>query len=401
MRILFVLDEFLPENSGGAANVAFWLAKGLVKAGHDLLVLTATFNPGNVGEIEIERIKIKKILCHPLGKFRNFKNLKNQNVLQKTKKILAEYNPDIVHIHALHHRFSYGIIGLAKKFSKAVFLTLHDAQTVYNGKLYPKRKICDLNPEHDYKISFFDNLKKDGLGYNPFQKIFIKRALKKVDKIFAVSYALRDTLEANGISNIEVIHNGINADEWVGVEAIGNPPPFVSNKGWGILFAGRVDEAKGIGSLIRAFNVVNSQIPDTQLTIVGDGNFNTTENQNIKVLSWQDREAMKRIFSEAKVIVVPSLYLDPFPTVNLEAMASAKPIVGTCFGGTPEVVIDNETGYIVNPYDEKELAEKIIDLLKNPEKAARFGNSGCERVKNFFSLEKQVQKTLEWYKKFL
>lgn len=391
MRILFILDEFLPENSGGAANVAFSLAKEFFKLNHDLLVLTATNNPESVGGIEIEGVKIRRILAKPFGRFRNFKNLKNKDILAKTKNILAEYKPDIVHIHILHHRFSYGVINLAKQFSKAVFLTLHDAQTVFNGKLFPKRKICKLKPEYDYEISRFDNLKNDKFGYNPFQKFSIKRALKKVDKIFAVSNALKGALEANGVFNIETIHNGINADEWASESATGN----------NILFAGRVDTAKGADALVRIFNVVNPQIPDAKLTIVGDGEFNAGGNKNIKVLPWQDRENMKRIFSESRVIVVPSLYLDPFPTVNLEAMAAGKPIIGTCFGGTPEVVVNNETGYIVNPYDEKELAEKIIDLLKNPEKTATFGKAGRGRVEKLFSIENQVQKTLEWYRKFL
>ncbi len=390
MRVLFILDEFLPENSGGAANVAFGLAKGLKSQGNEILVLTATHDKSLIGEIEIEGIKIRRIYSRPFGKLRNFKNLKNRDILSKSEKVLAECKPDIVHIHALHHRFSYEIIGLAKKYSRAVFLTLHDAQTVYNGKLYPKRKICNLNSEYDYKISWFDNLKKDGLGYNPFQKFFIKRALKKVDKIFAVSNALKRALEANGIFNIEMMHNGINANEWVVEEVVGN----------NILFAGRVDEAKGASILVRVFNTINSEIPSSSLTIVGDGEFNAGSNKNIKILPWQGREEMKNIFSQAKIIIVPSLYLDPFPTVNLEAMAAGKPVIGTCFGGTPEVVINNETGYIINPYNEKELASKIIDLLKNPEKAAAFGKAGHERVKSLFSLEKQVQETLSWYHKF-
>ena len=391
MRILFILDEFLPENSGGAANVAFSLAKEFVKLNNDLLVLTATNNPASVGEIKIEGVKIRRIFTSSFGKSRNFKNLKNRAILKETKKVFEEYQPDIIHIHALHHRFSYGVVGLAKKSAKAVFLTLHDAQTVYNGKLYPKRKICDLNPEYDYRVSWVDCLKRDGLSYNPFQRFFIKKALKKIDKIFSVSESLKEALEVNGISNIETVHNGIDAEEWQVKEISGN----------NILFVGRVDEAKGIRVLIKVFEDISSEVPNAKLTIVGDGEFNAGSNKNIRVLPWQDRENMKRIFSEIKVIIVPSLYLDPFPTVNLEAMVSVKPVVGTCFGGTPEVVKDNETGYIVNPYNEKELAEKIIDLLKNPEKAAQFGNNGRERVKNFFSLKSQIQKTLFWYNKFL
>lgn len=389
MKILFILDEFLPENSGGAANVAFWLAKGLIKAGHDLLVLTATFNPENVGEIEFEGVKIKKILSRPFGRLRNFQNLKNRAILKEAEKIFSEYRPDIIHIHTLHHRFSYGIIGLAKKFSKAVFLTLHDAQTVYNGKLFPKRKICDLNPKYDYWKNWLDCLKKDGLVYNPLQRFFIRKALKKVDKIFTVSYALKEAVEANGVSNIEVINNGIDAGEWLVNKAAHN----------NVLLAGRVDEAKGAKALISAFGAVSSEVLNATLTIVG-GSVKMEQSANIKILPWQSREAMKKLFFEAAVVVVPSLYLDPFPTVNLEAMAAGRPVVGTCFGGTKEVVVNNETGYIVNPYDKKELAEKIIDLLKNSEKAATFGKAGRERVEKVFSLEEQVRKTLMWYEKF-
>lgn len=400
MKILFILDEFLPENSGGAANVAFWLAKGLIRAGHNLLILTATNNPESVGEIEFEGVKIKRILAYPFGKFRNFKNLKNRDILRKTSEVLAEYKPGIVHIHSLHHRFSYGVIGLAKQFSKAVFLTLHDVQTVYNGKLYPKRKICDLNPKYDYRISWLARLRRDGLAYNPFQRFFIKKALKKVDKIFAVSYALKEAIEANGISGIEVMHNGIDIKEWETGDVSGS----------NILFTGRVDEAKGVKILIKVFDAINIEVPDARLTMVGDGDFSPfgrspgggkTKNENIKILPWQGRESIKKLFSEAAVVTVPSLYLDPFPTVNLEAMAAGRPVIGTCFGGTPEVVVNNETGYIVNPYDEKELANKIIDLLKNPEKTATFGKAGHERVKKIFNLEKQVQETLYWYDKFI
>ncbi|MEK7135015.1 MAG: glycosyltransferase family 4 protein, partial [Patescibacteria group bacterium] len=138
------------------------------------------------------------------------------------------------------------------------------------------------------------------------------------------------------------------------------------------------------------------------LIIVGDENFKAGDNKNIKTLPWQyDRSEVKKIFTKAKIVVVPSLYLDPFPTVNLEAMAASRPVVGTCFGGTPEVVVDNETGHIVNPYDEKKLIEKIIDLLENPDRMKLFGSNGRKRIEKFFSLEKQIQETLTIYNKLL
>jgi len=122
MKVLFILDEFLPENSGGAANVAFALAKGLMVAGNELLVVTATHDPEKVGKLKIDNVQIEIIFSKPFGRFRNWKNLKNRGILRQASSFLKDFNPDVVHIHTLHHRFSYGIISLAKKFSKTVVL---------------------------------------------------------------------------------------------------------------------------------------------------------------------------------------------------------------------------------------------------------------------------------------
>ena len=57
----------------------------------------------------------------------------------------------------------------------------------------------------------------------------------------------------------------------------------------------------------------------------------------------------------------PVICFDSFPRAVLEAMASGKPVVGTCYGGAPEIIEDGVTGYIVNPFDIKKMAEKVID----------------------------------------
>jgi glycosyltransferase involved in cell wall biosynthesis len=82
-------------------------------------------------------------------------------------------------------------------------------------------------------------------------------------------------------------------------------------------------------------------------------------------------------------------------------MACGRPVVGTCFGGTPEVVVDNETGFIVNPFNLKIMSERIVTLLKNPALAEKMGQAGQQRIKEEFNLNQQVMITLAWYKKFL
>ena len=78
-------------------------------------------------------------------------------------------------------------------------------------------------------------------------------------------------------------------------------------------------------------------------------------------------------------------------------MACKKPVVATCFGGSRESVVDSETGFIVNPFDTETLADRIVDLLENPEKAKIFGEAGYARVKAEFGLNRMIDNYLIWY----
>ena len=90
------------------------------------------------------------------------------------------------------------------------------------------------------------------------------------------------------------------------------------------------------------------------------------------------------------VIAFPSLCLDTFGMVNVEAMLTGKPVVATCFGGAPEVVVGGVTGAIVNPYDTTSMSEAMLTFLNDPKTARLFGEKGRERVEGRFTLDRQV-----------
>lgn len=169
---------------------------------------------------------------------------------------------------------------------------------------------------------------------------------------------------------------------------------------------------KGSIHVVRALKLVIEQVPDARLMVIGQSVGKSCQEmleearklgveQRIVFTGWITGEELKKAYYLADVVVTPAIYPVPFPTVNLEAMACKKPLVVTCFGGSPELVQDGISGYVVNPYDVKVMAEKIIYLLKNPEVAKRMGLAGYQRVQENFSLEKQVQEILDWYKRFL
>jgi glycosyltransferase involved in cell wall biosynthesis len=109
---------------------------------------------------------------------------------------------------------------------------------------------------------------------------------------------------------------------------------------------------------------------------------------------WLSQEDLMAAYACSDVVVSPSIYLDNFPTVNLEAMAMKKPVIASCFGGSKELVFDGVTGYIVNPLNIEMFAERIIELLRDKEKAVRMGEAGYQRVIDKCDIEQQGQKML-------
>jgi glycosyltransferase involved in cell wall biosynthesis len=211
-----------------------------------------------------------------------------------------------------------------------------------------------------------------------------------------------------------VLHNGISASEWH-VPLI--PPTEVSFECGDlsgkkiILYAGRLSGGKGANEILTALQKVLNSVPNAYLLVLGkrDGYAEKMMERieklgigrSVGFTGWVSGDKLKHAYRISDVVVVPSVYLDPFPTVNLEAMASGKPVVGSCFGGTPEVVEDGKTGYVVNPLDIETFSDKITALLLNERMAKEMGDNGRECVEKSFSLDTQVEKLLALYNKNL
>jgi glycosyltransferase involved in cell wall biosynthesis len=91
-------------------------------------------------------------------------------------------------------------------------------------------------------------------------------------------------------------------------------------------------------------------------------------------------------YARSSIVVVPSLWQEPFGLVLLEAMASRKPVVAYRSGAVPEIVVDGETGFIVERGNVKQLAQRVLDLLKDPGLARKMGEAGRQRVVREFDI---------------
>lgn len=400
MKILFLNDFIPPRNIGGPGFRNFEVAKELFKRGNDVCFITSCQNKKQEGEEIKDGIKIFNVYSRYNLKYRNYISVYNPAVLGKIKKIIKELKPDIAHVDTVHIHLSYASIKIAKRYSKAVFLTSRDFMLYYPDKFIQKEKVCG---EIKYKVSWLDNLKVARKRYNPLRNIMIRYYLKYVDKIFAISEEMKKALNQNGISNVDVLYNSLPIPD--------KEPPYKKSESKIIFFPSRTSESKGVYALLDSFIFIKNKVEKAKMLIVGateERKKRITEyldkkgiNKNdIEILGWISNEEIKNIYEKVSVVATPSIYPDPLLGVNLEAALYKKPVVTTCFGGAKEFVVDGETGYVVNPYNANELAGKISDILMDEEKAMRFGEAGFKRLKEKFSLTLHVDKLEDYYKKY-
>ena len=222
---------------------------------------------------------------------------------------------------------------------------------------------------------------------------------------------------------VHVIYNGIDTDEYKPVDAtpaltkfkIPGDKPFV-------LFVGRITRQKGIIHLVEAikhmhegYNVVLcAGAPDTE-EIAAEMKAAVAEaSRHRDGVYWIDEMVSKtdiiQLYSAANVFCCPSIY-EPFGIINLEAMACETPVVGSMVGGIPEVVIHDESGYLVPVAQQNEspfaplhpdayaedLAHNVNRLMEAPETRARFAEAGRRRALERFSWSSIAEQTRDLY----
>jgi len=273
--------------------------------------------------------------------------------------------------------------------------------------------------------------KVEQLGNGYFLSRWIEHhAYNTADGVIAVSQQMKtDVVEAYGINpeKVTVIHNGIDPEfykptidtDLLHQYGIDTDIPFV-------LFVGRITRQKGISQLIAAAHYFNADCqivlcagaPDTpeiaQETEELIAELQSKRSGVILISEMLPREKIKVLYSHARVFACPSLY-EPFGIINLEAMSCETPVVGSAVGGIPEIIIEGETGYLIelesvsrtdfnpkNPVEfQKSFAAKINRLLDDENLANQMGKAGRQRVLNIFSWESIAKTTYAYYEEVI
>ncbi len=244
--------------------------------------------------------------------------------------------------------------------------------------------------------------------HDPFELTGVKGAIKrrclaKTDQIIAISmdnYRHLAQLGENAEKRLNIVHNGIELDRYMdNVDKASLP---VQNGDLVITCIAELHERKGQKYLIEAFKKLQAQIPRLHLVLVGKGPNETelkkrySDVTNLHFLGWRDD--IPQILKASDLFVLPSLR-EAFGLVLLEAMASGLACVATDNGGTTDIIVDGETGYLVPPGSSERLADAIGKILRNPNMKADMERAGLERVQKEFTAEGMARKTYEVYLK--
>ncbi|MEM3406950.1 MAG: glycosyltransferase family 4 protein [Nitrososphaerota archaeon] len=179
-----------------------------------------------------------------------------------------------------------------------------------------------------------------------------------------------------------------------------------------ILYIGRLIPQKGVGYLLKAFAKVLQEAPQTALIIAGEGplkdtlrNLSSELNieKNIIFLGPISHSKIHEIHAISDITVLPSIptrnWTEQFGYVLIEAMACGKPVIASRSGAIPEIIINNESGFLIKPGDVNELAEKILLLINDEKLREKMGYKGRIRVEKNFSYEVIIPKIKELYYK--
>lgn len=399
MKVLFLTNEYPPHIYGGAGVHVDYLSHELART---MPVEVRCFgdqhlDDGNLKvigfELDTNTFTCPKALRSAFGAVRRCTDFNTMNI-----------DADLVHCHTWYSHFG-GILA-KKNYGLPLVITVHS-----------------LEPLRPWKREQL------GGGYD-FSLWVEKTALEMADAIIAVSTATKHDIERLfdvDPARVQVIHNGIDLNQYRKVQSTASLKRYgVDLANPYVLFVGRITRQKGFQHLVRAIQFMDSNFqvvlcaaaPDTPQ--LGEEMRIAVERAQahrpgiIWINEMVDQQAAVELYSHAAVFVCPSIY-EPFGIINLEAMACETAVVASAVGGIREVVVDGKTGFLVpleqmktSPFEAvdpekfaRELAERINDLMRNPELRERFGTSGRKRVEENFSWTAIAQKTKALYASLL
>lgn len=369
---VMMLAPYFAPYVGGAELYVSRLSRYLLEGGHTdrVVVVTSEGPQGQVGTtrqdgVTVHRLRTSVTLSRtPIGLTWH----------RRLRQIIAQERPDVINAHA-------PVPGLADVGALAIG-RLPFVLTYHAGPMRKQRLLIDV-------------------ALRGYERFGLSATASRADEIICTSAYVRDAMLASFPGNPVVVRPGVDLDMFAPAALPGRRRA---------LFVGTLNgfaRYKGVDTLIEAAAIARRLGRPIAVDVMGDGDGlpgyrDLAERQgvadDVRFLGRLDGHEVVAAYHAADLLVHPTRY-DSCPTVVIEAMACARPVVSCALGGVPEVVQDGETGLLVPPSDPRRLAEAMLEVLDSPARAAQMGHAARALVEQENGWPQQAARTAEVYRR--
>jgi glycogen(starch) synthase len=353
MRILFWLRKF--SSTGGIQILASRLLVALQERGHEFIVITSRTDPEQTDLAEYRGIPVHYLPFQDVWTYRDIERA--VEVKRRVEEIKHNFSPVLLHVFAVG-RGDFFHLTTAGLHALPLLVTLHG--------------------EHLCSDTAFGRLATQTVRASNWTTCVSQSVLAQTRlRVPEVT------------SRSSVVYNGYEMPSCV--PDLPPRPPV-------LLCLGRLVREKGFDVALKAFASVSTRFPRMRLLIAGHGPEHYELRQQAAQLGIKDSvdfigsvapDHVPKLLNSVTAVLMPSRY-EPFGLVALEAASVGRPIVASRIGGLSEIVIDRQTGILVEPENSAQISEAIVFLVNHPEKAIQLGRAARQRVQAVFPWDRCV-----------
>jgi glycogen synthase len=382
MRVL-MLTQFYPPVLGGQERHVRDLAHALVARGHELEVATigtdGVFDTVPDGAVLVHRLRataqrVPRLYTEP-GRPHALP-VPDPELRAGIGRLLAARGFDVAHAHDW---IVNSLLGPARRTHTPVVLTQHDYSHVCATKRMMRGDLVCPGPALIACVRCASAKHGPAVGPGVVFANFAGRRGRRVGvtAFVPVSATVASRTGLTPPTRYDVIPNFVPDEILVDPSSLDGV-----DHGGPMVFVGDVTRDKGVEVLFEAYGSLSSPPP---LVLAGRQLPDAPRHAppGVELLGPISPDAVLKLMRHAGMIIVPSIVLDACPTVVLEAMAAARPVVASASGGISDLVVDRETGILVPPGNAPALAAALGALIADPVRAKAMGRKGLERVRGY------------------
>jgi glycosyltransferase involved in cell wall biosynthesis len=365
------------QRQGGIETHVIEAAESLRALGHEVLLLAE--GVGDQEAVPIEGLAASQIPA---------------TGLRALQSALAEFRPDVVHTHDLRNAGA----ALDAYPGAASAMSIHAYTGCLTGQKYFK-------PGHECNKPLgplcFPAAIFAGCSHRKFPRPSPRHyrvtgrqvaTARRVDACVVYSRHMRDHMMRNGVSDPTVLPCSVKA-----------PADLAQLPRTGtLLFSGRVVDNKGLDVVVRALQ----RLPEARLKVCGDGwglaavraeAEKLGVSDRIEQLGWLAPAELAAVHREVDLVVVPSLWPEPFGIVGIDALSHGRPVVASDTGGIRDWAIPGQTGWLFEPGSDEDLARCVSEAISDYDRLEQLGRRGAEFVRERFSPEVFAARSSQMY----